>query len=60
MTDRLDGASEAVVDSAPVEQVARHVLNPEAASQMVMNAVFYPRMADAIGTVSGRGVPTTR
>ena len=48
------------VCSRPVEQVARHVLQPEAVRHMVQNAVFYPRMAVALGTVSGRGVPTTR
>jgi hypothetical protein len=57
---RVDAIPGIVVDSAPVEQVARHVLDPEARSQMVKNAAFYPRTADAIGTVSGRGVPTTR
>ncbi len=48
------------VDSAAVEQVARHVLLPEAVRPMVKNAVFYPRKAALIGAVSGRGVPTSR
>ena len=43
-----------------MEQVARHVLQPEAVRHMVQNAAFYPRQAVALGTVSGRGVPTTR
>ena len=56
----VDAVSRAGVVSAPVEQVARHVLQPEAVRQMVQNAAFYPRQAVALGTVSGRGVPTTR
>ena len=56
----VDAAVTARVDCAPVEQVARHVLQPEALRQMVQNAVSYPRMAALTGAVSGRGVPTSR
>ena len=56
----VDDLSGRRVVSAPAEQVARHVLLPEAVRPMVKNAISYPRMAVALGTVSGRGVPTSR
>jgi hypothetical protein len=56
----VDDVAGASVVSAPVEQVARHVLHPEAVRQMVKNAIFYPRKAALTSAVSGRGVPTTR
>jgi hypothetical protein len=61
--DRKHGVDEVAggrVVSATAEQVARHVLLPEAARPMVKNAVFYPRKAAALGAVGGRGVPTSR
>ena len=48
------------VVSAAAEQVARHVLLPEAVRPMVKNAISDPCMAVALGTVSRRGVPTSR
>jgi hypothetical protein len=56
----VDDPAAARVDSAAIEQVARHVLIPEAVRQMVKNAIFYPRKAALTGAVSGRGVPTSR
>jgi hypothetical protein len=56
----VDDPAAARVDSAAIEQVARHVLIPEAVRHMVKNAIFYPRKAALTGAVSGRGVPTSR
>lgn len=56
----VDIGRSAVVFCAPVEQVARHVLEPEAIRQMVKNAISYPRLTDALSIVCGRGVPTSR
>ena len=56
----VDDASGPSVVAAAAEQVARHVLVPEAVSPMVKNTTSYPRMAAALGSVSGKGVPTSR
>lgn len=57
----VDVASRGAVDSAPVEQFARHVHLPEALRQMVKNATLYaPMIAPVPGRDRGRGVPTTR
>jgi hypothetical protein len=59
--ERVDAAVAGSVDSAPVEQVARHVLQPEAVRLMVKNATLYaPQIAPVFGRDRGRGVPTTR
>ncbi len=55
----VDAPAATRVDSAPVEQVARHVLQPEAVRQMVQNAILNPCTAAPISVgVQGRSVPT--
>jgi hypothetical protein len=57
----VDAVVRVGVDSAAVEQVAWHVLQPEAVRLMVKNAtLFAPQIAPVSGRVRGRGVPTTR
>jgi hypothetical protein len=57
----VDAVAAGPVDSRSVEQVARHVLQPEAASQMVQNEFLYPRtLAPLCAAVDGRSVPAAR